>query len=272
MVLFKLPWLSSEDRALLDSLTLPDAGHGYDAFGLSRAGVGLGLGLSAFLHRSYFRVEAHGIEHLPRRGAVLLAANHSGPLPIDAFMIWADVVRRTGRVVRPIADSFVPAMPFVWEVLAGAGAICGARANVAHVLQSGQLPLVFPEGVPGVAKPFSERYQLRPFRVGHAELAIRHGVPVVPIGVIGAEEQWPLLARLVRLGRLFRVPYVPVPALPLPLPVHYHLHYGAPIDLRAEIGTDADDPEISGRAAARVRNAVEELVATGLRQRKGIFR
>lgn len=264
--------LTHADRAVLHGLTLADAGHGYDPFGLSRAGVATGLALTHFLHRFYFRVQAHGIHDVPSHGAAILAANHSGTLPIDAAMIWADVVRRVGRVPRPVADAFVPAMPFAWTVFSGAGAVAGARGNLDRLLATGELPLVFPEGVPGIAKPFGERYKLRPFRVGHAELAMQHGVPVIPIAVIGAEEQLPLLARLPRLGALLGAPYLPVPAVPLPLPVHYHIHYGHPIDLRAELGDKADDPVIAQRAAERVRGAVAALIEIGLRERPGIFR
>ena len=57
-------------------------------------------------------------------------------------------------------------------------------------------------GVPGISKPFRQRYRLRPFRVGHAELAIRHGARVVPAAVVGAEEQLPLVLVSVELDEV----------------------------------------------------------------------
>ena len=68
----------------------------------------------------------------------------------------------------------------------------------------------------------------------------------------------------------FGAPFLPVPASPIPLPVAYRIHYGAPLDLHHGLSTDAaDDPAIVADAAARVRAAVEALIAEGLAARKG---
>ena len=72
--------------------------------------------------------------------------------------------------------------------------------------------MIFPEGVPGIIKPWSQRYQLKKFRVGHAELAIRHGAPIVPVGIVGAEEQLPALVSSRRLGKSFGIESVPFPS------------------------------------------------------------
>ena len=107
---------------------------------------------------------------------------------------------------------------------------------------------------------------------GHAELAIRHRAPVVPVGIVGAEEQLPQLFSSRRLGKLVGAPAMPVPAVPLPLPVRYHILYGEPLRFDQEFTpADADDPVVVKAAAARVRAAVEALIARGLRERKGVF-
>jgi 1-acyl-sn-glycerol-3-phosphate acyltransferase len=251
---------------------LRDEGHGFDRFGLSRDGVARALAITAPLYERWFRVVSRGIEHLPHQGPAILAANHSGTLPFDAMMVWADVARRSlpARIARAVTDTFVAGMPLVNLLFTRGGAIGGNRANVETLLEGGELLLVFPEGVPGISKPFRERYRLRPFRVGHAELAIRFGAPVVPVAVIGAEEQMPLLTSI-RGVRLFGSPIVPVPLVPAPLPVRYHIHYGEPIALGAR-PADADDPAVVRAAAERVQAAVAALVANGLRERQGIFR
>jgi 1-acyl-sn-glycerol-3-phosphate acyltransferase len=131
---------------------------------------------------------------------------------------------------------------------------------------------VFPEGVPGIGKPFSKRYQLQEWRVGHVELGIRHGAPIVPVAVIGAEEQMPQLGRLEGLN-LFGAPYLPIPATPVPLPVRYRIYYGPPVDIPARYPREAaDDPHRVADAAAEVRDAVQDLIERGLRERDGIFR
>ena len=73
--------------------------------------------------------------------------------------------------------------------------------------------LVFPEGTKGPAKTWDERYKLRRFgRGGFVEIAMRAGVPVVPIALVGAEESMPILVRLPSLAKAFGLPYMPVTA------------------------------------------------------------
>lgn len=262
--------LSPEDLQRIESLRIRDAGHGYDAFGLHRDFVALGLALAHGLYDDYFRVLSFGAENIPKEGPVILAANHSGTIPVDGMMLWVDVLRQAGRVPRPVADHFVPALPFVGSFFSRGGVVGGSRGNARALLQGGELLMIFPEGVPGVGKRFSDRYKLQEWRVGHAELAIRYSAPVVPVALVGPEEQMPQLFRLERVGKLLGLPYLPVPATPLPLPVRYRVLYGPPIptdrDYRPE---QADDPAVVREASMRVRDAVAALIAEGLRRRGG---
>jgi 1-acyl-sn-glycerol-3-phosphate acyltransferase len=266
--------LPREQDERLSRLVYHDAGHGYDLFGMHPTAVKVGLGLCRFAHDHYFRVQSHGIAHLPRSGPAILAANHSGMLPIDAAMIIANVAFNTDppRIPRAVGDVFIPLLPIVGTGFARIGMVSGSRANVRHLLDSGELSLVFPEGAPGISKGWLNRYQLQPWRVGHAELAIRHRVPVVPIAVIGAEEAWPQLAKLEGF-HWFGAPFLPIPATPLPLPARLHIHYGAPLALHETWEPDqADDPEVVDRAAELVRSEVASLIVRGRALRKGVFR
>lgn len=260
------------DRA--ERLSFADAGHGYDQFGMHPDFVAMGDALISFWYNHYFRVESHHPERLPPSGPAIIAANHSGTLPVDGTMLWLDILRNTDppRAARPVADYFVSTLPVVSTLFARCGAVGGSRGNARALLQSGELLLIFPEGTRGIGKPFSERYQLQEWRQGHCELAIRYSSPVVPVAIIGAEEQMPMVARLPALPGT-AIPFIPVPATPVPLPVKYHIHYGEPLRFDQEYRPDeADDPEIVQSAAHRVRTAVEALIAEGLRSRAGIFR
>ena len=78
---------------------------------------------------------------------------------------------------------------------------------------SSQLALVFPEGTKGPSKSYTDRYQLRRFgRGGFVEIAMRAGVPVVPIAVVGSEETMPVILRLPRLAHAMGIPYFPITA------------------------------------------------------------
>ncbi|MEO0604826.1 MAG: glycerol acyltransferase, partial [Myxococcota bacterium] len=125
-----------------------------------------------------------------------------------------------------------------------------------------------PEGTRGIGKGFTKRYQLQPFRPGHAELAIRHQATLVPTAVIGSEEAWPQIARLDGLG-MFGAPYLPVPLTPLPLPVRHDLWYGEPIDVAARFSPNqADDPTVVAALAREVQQAVAALIAKGREERR----
>ena len=266
--------LTEEQSQRLEGMHYHDAGHGFDPFGLHPDFVRFGAGLTKWPYERYFRVISRGAENIPDTGSCILAANHSGSLPIDGMMLWHDVIRNTQppRVARGIADHFVPALPFVGTLFARGGMVGGSRGNVRALLNNGELLMIFPEGTPGIIKPFSKRYQLQKFRVGHAELAIRNSAPILPVGIIGAEEQLPSLFSSRRLGKVFGIEAVPIPIFPLPLPVRYRILYGELItDHLNRPSEEADDPQIVGALAGRVQAAVDALLKLGLNERKGIF-
>jgi 1-acyl-sn-glycerol-3-phosphate acyltransferase len=265
--------LSPEARTRLQQLRFQDAGHGYDAFGLHPDVVAFGEVVLAPLYDRYFRVSSYGCaEAIPGTGPVVLAANHSGAIPIDGAMVWLDVLRHSNpvRVPRAVADHFVPMIPLIGTLFARGGMVGGSRGNARVLLEAGELLMIFPEGVPGIAKNFKDRYRLQNWRVGHVELAIRHGAPVIPVGLVGPEEQMPQVGRIpIQMAGL---PFIPITLTPLPMPVHYHIHYGEPIrtdrDYRPE---HADDPAAVREASARVKAAVQALLDKGLAERPGIF-
>ncbi|RMG17632.1 MAG: acyltransferase family protein [Deltaproteobacteria bacterium] len=265
--------LSPRERRRHARLAFHDAGHGYDLFGENPDWIAFGHALVRPLYEHYFRVVNHGAENLPGEGGAILAANHSGMLPIDAAMLYLDVLRSTEppRAPRPIVDLFVPLLPVVNTLFARVGAVSGTRANVEALLEAGELLMIFPEGTKGIGKGWQRRYQLQRWTVGHAEMALRHQVPVVPVAIIGAEEAWPQIARID--AHPFGAPWIPVPATPLPLPARFHIYYGAPLDLHADLPPEAaDDPAAVEAAAARVKEAVAGLIARGLAERQGVFR
>lgn len=247
---------------------------GFDPFGLSRAHVKTALTVSRWLYRHYFRAQAFGIEHLPAHGRVLLVANHSGQLPFDALVIGCACFLEPPqpRLVRAMVEFFVPTVPFASYLFARWGQITGTPENCRRLLAADEAVLVFPEGARGISKPFSRRYQLAEFGKGFMRLALETGAPIVPIAVIGAEEQAPAvnlkpLARLLQIPALPIVPYPPFVAA-LPLPVKYRVYFGEPMKFTGD--PDDDDDALDDKIKT-VRNRIQSMIHLGLRERQHVF-
>lgn len=168
--------------------------------------------LGGFYYDKWFRVEWEGLENIPRTGGALLVANHAGAIPADAPMLMHGIEQELGRPVYGLADNWFRTIPVVGTGWSRTGGVPAHRDNAHRILQDhGQLALVFPEGTKGPSKLVSERYQLRRFgRGGFVETAMRAGVPVVPVAVVGAEEAMPILYRVKGAARLLHAPYFPI--------------------------------------------------------------
>jgi 1-acyl-sn-glycerol-3-phosphate acyltransferase len=203
-----------------------------------------------FLHDRYWRIEVGGAQHVPAAGPVLLIANHSGALPFDGAMVVTAVDGLRRRVVRFLYDRFVETIAPLDAFYRKMGGVTASRENAQALLRMGEPVLLFPEGISGVAKPFSERYRLRPFSGGFARLAMQHDVPVVPVAIVGAEEIYPLVGRAEGLGKAIGMPYLPItPFFPLlgllgalPLPTKWFIHFGKPSVSRTGATTPTSVP------------------------------
>jgi 1-acyl-sn-glycerol-3-phosphate acyltransferase len=225
-----------------------------------------------WLYRRWFRVETHGIENVPAEGRVLLVANHSGQLPFDAAMIEMALLvdRDPPRAVRALMDTWVPTLPFVSTFMSRCGQIVGTPENCRRLLAAGECLLVFPEGTRGLNKPWKQRYRLQDFGLGFLRLALENDAPVVPIGVVGAEEQAPALFDLKPLARLLKFPAFPITptVLPFPLPTRYHLHFGEPMRFA---GSPDDEDAALEEKVAKVKASVAALLARGIEERQHVF-
>jgi 1-acyl-sn-glycerol-3-phosphate acyltransferase len=166
------------------------------------------------IYRNWFRVEWEGLEKIPTNGGALLVANHAGAVPPDAPAIMHGIEEELARPVYGLADNFFRTLHVVGTMWSRLGGLPAHPDNAYRLLrEQRQLVLVFPEGSKGPGKTYRERYQLRRFgRGGFVEIAMRAGVPVIPIAVVGAEEAMPTLFRLPSVARVVGTPYLPVTA------------------------------------------------------------
>lgn len=256
------------------ALVVQNNEFGFDPFGMSRDHVRTAAIVARWLYRYYFRASAKGIENIPATGRVLFVANHSGQLPFDGLVIGAATFLepKTPRLVRSMVEYFVPNLPFASYLFARWGQITGTPENCRRLLAAEEAVLVFPEGARGVSKPFSKRYQLAEFGRGFMRLALEMQAPIVPIAVIGAEEQAPAInvrpiARMLNLPAFPVVPYPPFVAA-LPLPVKYRLYFGEPMVFT---GDPDDDDDVLDEKVKQVRHHIQSMIHVGLREREHVF-
>jgi 1-acyl-sn-glycerol-3-phosphate acyltransferase len=250
-----------------------------DEFGLDPEFRERALPLFRVLYEKYWRVEASGARLVPKSGPVILVSNHSGALPFDATMIACALEEaRYPRATRFLYDRFVENLPLVPSFYRKAGGVVASHENAARLLEKGELVGLFPEGVSGLSKLYSERYVLQPFSGGFVRLAIRYGAAIVPVAVVGAEEIYPLVGRLKGIGKLLGAPYLPVtPFFPLlgplgliPLPSKWRIRFGKPIVL-APSPHDRLDGTAVRAMAEQVRRRVQAMVRGLLKTRDSVF-
>jgi len=251
--------------------------YGYDPYGFSPQAAARQVLPALLLYRYWFRVETHDIERLPP-GAALLVGNHAGQLPFDGAMLATALLMDADppRIARAMGEYWIPTLPFASIGLARGGAMVGTPENCIRMLQRGEIAMVFPEGVRGMNKVYSQRYRLQRFGLGFMRLALAARVPVVPVAIVGSDDQQPGLANWKGLGRLLGMPALPItPTFPwlgplglLPLPVKYRIYFGEP--LRFDGDRSEEDASIQQKVDV-VRDAIADMLARGRRERRGIF-
>jgi 1-acyl-sn-glycerol-3-phosphate acyltransferase len=149
-------------------------------------------------YHSWFRVEWEGLENVPKDGGALLVSNHAGMLPVDGGIIQIGIEEKVGRKVYALAHQGFFKFPFLGSILERSGAVVGHPENAHRLLHEDRnLVVVFPEGEKGPVKPPSQRHRLQRFgRGGFVETAMRAGVPIVPIVLIGTEDATPVVMQL----------------------------------------------------------------------------
>jgi len=149
---------------------------------------------------SFIRVRSEGVEKLDPGGSYVFVANHSSYMDIPALL---SVLPQQYRF---FAKSGLYRIPFLGWHLRWAGHLPVDRSNARNSLKSmsagaqavrerGISLLLFPEGG---RSPTG----LRKFREGAAFIAIKAGVPVVPVAIVGMRELLPMNSTHIHSGRV----------------------------------------------------------------------
>ncbi len=204
----------------------------------------------------WFRMEIEGWENIPDAPVLLVGIHAGAPFVWDAWTIGAQWWRRFGsdRPLHGTAHDALMALPGVGGYFRRMGVLPAAPDSIAAALAEGHDVALWPGGERDSLRPWTQRDEaILAGRTGFIKLAIRSGVPIVPISTVGGPDSMPVLARGRRLAKLLaldkvaRLKMFPIavqapwgisPALlpEIPLPTKIRTAFQAPID----VGTDPD--------------------------------
>jgi 1-acyl-sn-glycerol-3-phosphate acyltransferase len=196
-----------------------------------------------FLH-TIWRPKVTGAEHVPASGGAILAANHLSvvdsvflPLMLDrpvTFSAKSEYFTASGPAARLWA-AYLKATNQLQMNRDGPRAAQDTLEAALALLRAGNLFGIYPEGT---RSPDGRLYRGRP---GVGWLALKSGLPVIPVGIRGTRQVLP-------------------PAHVVPRPGRIELSIGAPLTF---------GPEVTGVPPGRARQAITEQVMTAIRELSG---
>ena len=214
----------------------------------------------------YHRYEIEGFDNLPRDRAALIVGYHGRPLAHDQCMLTVAIHDRLGYLPHGVIHGSMQS-PGLRRVVDELGFVCGDGPDVTAAIAAREHLLVQPGGTREGCRSFRHRYTVSwGRRRGYLRLAIRHGMPIVPVAASGTDDCFIGLndgyAWGKRLGVPLRLPawlgVGPLGVWPMspPFPVKIRQLIGAPI----ETDVSVDDAEGVERLHNRVAGAVQSLL------------
>jgi 1-acyl-sn-glycerol-3-phosphate acyltransferase len=229
----------------------------------------------------YFRAEVNGLEHIPEDEPVLLVGNHSGgTLIADTFIFAQHFYDHFGpeRAFHQLAHDLVFQVPGARASLSRFGTVPASPQNMRRALDRGAALLVYPGGDHETYRPTWEQDKIDfAGRTGFAKLALEMGTPIVPVVAIGGQEtalflgQGQRISRVLGLDRALRLKVFPVQVAPpfgvtlldmplrMPLPSKITIDVLPRIDLREELGEDADPEDAYELVTSRMQTKLSGL-------------
>jgi 1-acyl-sn-glycerol-3-phosphate acyltransferase len=238
------------------------------------------LPLAWLLASLWFRGEVRNLGNIPEHKPVLLVGNHSGGNVTPDTLVFTLAFCTYFGVERPfyqLAHQLVLASPY-GQFVRKFGTVTASHQNAERALNSGAALLVYPGGDWEVHRPSWDRNKVDfAGRKGFIKLALKAGVPIVPVVSIGGQEtalflsHGGRLSRLLGLDRLFRLKVVPISlALPwglnvgdmlghIPAPAKITIEVLPPIDIREEFGRNPDHDEVYEHVTGVMQNTLTSL-------------
>jgi 1-acyl-sn-glycerol-3-phosphate acyltransferase len=199
----------------------------------------------------WFRMEIEGWEQLPEPPVLLVGIHSGAPFVWDAWTVGIQWWRRFGpdRPLHGTAHDALMAAPVLGSYFRRMGVLPAAPDSISAALAAGHDVALWPGGEVDSLRPWVKRDEaILAGRKGFVRMAIKAGVPIVPISTVGGPDSMPVLTRgrrlasALRLDKVARVKRFPIalsapwgigPALlpEIPLPTKIRTAFQPPVDV-----------------------------------------
>ena len=232
------------------------------------------------IYGRYFDSEVRDVERLPSSGPALLVGNHSGPnSDPDTPALLAAWYRKNGfnKPLALLSFDLIFAVPRARDFFRRLAQVPANHRNAEAALDRGAAVLVYPGGLDDIARPWTDRNRIElAGNKGFIELALRKGVPVIPVVGHGGHESSIVLTRGRRIAKalglnkyrtysmplVFTIPWGvvlgPVPSIPIPTKVT--LQVCEPMDWSHLGPEDAENPEVLDRCYEEILSVMQSTL------------
>jgi 1-acyl-sn-glycerol-3-phosphate acyltransferase len=230
----------------------------------------------------WFRMEIDGFERVPEPPALLIGIHSGAPFVWDAWTVGIQWWRHFGddRPLHGTAHDALMAAPGIGSYFRKMGVLPAAPDSISAALAEGHDVALWPGGEIDSLRPWVKRDEaVLAGRTGFVRMAIRTGVPIVPISTVGGPDSMPVLfsgrrlAKLLQLDRIARLKIFPIALsvpwgvnlamLPeIPLPTKIRTEFQEPIDVDDDPDRADDDDYVQAKydeVQASIQRGMDKL-------------
>jgi len=235
----------------------------------------------------WFRMELEGWERLPEPPALFIGIHSGAPFVWDAWTIGVQWWRHFGdeRTLHGTAHDALMAAPVIGGYFRRMGVLPAAADSISSALAAGHDVALWPGGEVDSLRPWTKRDEaILAGRKGFVRMAIRSGVPIVPISTVGGPDGMPVLfsgrklAKALQLDKVARIKVFPFavqapwgigPAMlpEIPFPTKIRTAFQDPIDIDPDPDR-ADDAAYVDARYDQVRESIQRGMHTLARRRR----
>jgi 1-acyl-sn-glycerol-3-phosphate acyltransferase len=235
----------------------------------------------------WFRMEIEGWERLPEPPALFIGIHSGAPFVWDAWTVGIQWWRHFGdeRILHGTAHDALMAAPVIGGFFRRMGVLPAAPDSISTALAEGHDVALWPGGEIDSLRPWTKRDEaILAGRKGFVRMAIKAGVPIVPIATVGGPDSMPVLtsgrklAKALQIDRLARLKTFPIaisapwgigPALlpEIPLPTKIRTAFQDPIVLSKDPAKASDERYVN-RKYDEVQASIQHGMDTLARRRR----